>query len=31
VIFFSVIPELVRIERILHGSRDITDKSFDHE
>lgn len=29
VIFFSVIPKLVRIERILHGSRDITYESFD--
>ena len=24
-------PERVRIERIIHGSRDITDKSFDLE
>jgi toxin ParE1/3/4 len=28
VIFFSAMPELVRIERILHGLRDITDESF---
>ena len=28
VIFFSVMPELVRIERVLHGSRDISDESF---
>ena len=28
VMFFSVMPDLVRIERILHGSRDITDESF---
>jgi toxin ParE1/3/4 len=28
VIFFSVTPERLRIERILHGSRDITDESF---
>jgi plasmid stabilization system protein ParE len=31
VIFFSASPERVRIERIIHGSRDITDKSFDLE
>jgi toxin ParE1/3/4 len=24
-------PERVRIERIIHGSRDITEDSFDHE
>jgi toxin ParE1/3/4 len=28
VIFFSTNPGLVRIERIIHGSRDITDESF---
>ena len=28
VIFFSASPELVRIERIIHGSRDITDENF---
>ena len=28
VIFFSASPEWVRIERIIHGSRDITDQSF---
>ena len=28
VIFFSASPELVRIERIIHGSRDISDENF---
>jgi toxin ParE1/3/4 len=28
VIFFSVMSELVRIERILHGSRDIISEGF---
>jgi toxin ParE1/3/4 len=28
VIFFTASPERVRIERIIHGSRDITDESF---
>ncbi|MFM7171306.1 MAG: type II toxin-antitoxin system RelE/ParE family toxin [Cyanobium sp.] len=28
VIFFSVKPGLARIERIIHGSRDINDESF---
>jgi toxin ParE1/3/4 len=31
VIFFTPSPELLRIERIIHGSRDITDESFDLE
>ena len=31
VIFFSASPERVRIERIIHDSRDITDESFDLE
>jgi toxin ParE1/3/4 len=31
VIFFSASLERVRIERIIHGSRDITDRSFDLE
>jgi toxin ParE1/3/4 len=29
VIFFTASPELVRVERVIHGSRDITDESFD--
>jgi hypothetical protein len=28
VIFFTASPERERIERIIHGSRDITDDSF---
>ena len=28
---YPAIPERVRIERIIHGSRDITEDSFDHE
>jgi hypothetical protein len=28
-IFFMVSPELVRVERIIHSARDITDESFD--
>jgi len=28
-IFYSVEPERVRIERILHGARDLTDDLFD--
>ena len=31
VIFSSASPERVRIERIIHSSRDITEDSFDHE
>jgi toxin ParE1/3/4 len=31
VIFFTASPERVRLERIIHGSRDITDESFDLE
>jgi plasmid stabilization system protein ParE len=31
VIFFTASPERMRIERIIHGSRDITDESFDLE
>jgi plasmid stabilization system protein ParE len=31
VIFFTASTERVRIERIIHGSRDITDESFDLE
>jgi hypothetical protein len=28
---FSASPERVRIERIIRGSRDITEDRFDHE
>ena len=31
VIFFTASPERVRIERIIHGSRAISDESFDLE
>jgi len=31
VIFFTASPERVRIERIIHGCRDITNDSFDLE
>ena len=29
--FFTASPERVRIERIIYGSRDFTEDSFDHE
>jgi toxin ParE1/3/4 len=31
VIFFTASPELVRVERIIHSARDITNDSFDLE
>ncbi len=31
VIFFTASPERVRVKRVIHGSRDITDESFDQK